>query len=98
MDHEEDRERVNVTEVNKIVVEPSKRHLLERITAAAIRQKVFYQTIGLTQRLKLTLGQIVHPLGIHTWVSWKSYDEGSDRIIDTGGKICEFCPKARLGR
>ena len=87
---------MNVTEVTKIQVDPELEHLKPKIALAANRQGLLYQIIKLETRVKLALGRFLHPLGIHTWVAWKQYDEASDRIIDTGGVICEFCPKAKL--
>ena len=80
---------MNVTEVDQVVVPPELKHEEARVQTA----------IGGPQRIsprtwfKLKLGLIVHPFGHHTWVRWKTWDPVSERIIDTGGRVCEYCPK-----
>ena len=86
----------DTSSIIKIQVDPSQAHLLRQIELAAARQGVLYVLVGWKPRVKLLLGRLVHPLGRHTWLRWMTYDEVSDRILDTGGQICEFCPKARL--
>lgn len=80
----------------KIQVEPSQAHLLEAVEKAAFRQGVLYIMVGPKARARLLLGRLLHPFGKHTWMRWMTYDEASDRILDTGGQICEFCPRARM--
>lgn len=78
---------MNVTEVDQIVVPPDLKYDEARIRAADGGPK----RIRLRTWLKLKVGRIVHPFGIHTWVRWKTWDPASERIIDTGGRVCEFC-------
>lgn len=72
---------MNVTEVEQVVVDPS----VEEVPVSTIQ-------ISHKTWLKLKVGRMLHPFGIHTWVRWKQWDPASQRAIDTGGRVCEFCP------
>lgn len=87
---------MNVTEITKIQVAPEQEDLKPQVARAADRQGLLFTTVSVQLRVKLALGRILHPLGVHTWARWMQYDDTSDRVIDTGGFICEFCPLARL--
>lgn len=44
--------------------------------------------------VKSILARILHPLGMHYWVSWMTYDSSSDRLIEMG-LTCRFCSAGR---
>lgn len=83
---------MNVTEYSQIVVDPpdASDELIELLTLlddGPTPDPVW-------PRVKLIIGRILHPFGIHTWVRWRYYDPTIDRIIDMNGVVCQYCPKA----
>lgn len=51
--------------------------------------------IPLRARAVLLFGWLIHPIGHHTWVTWRQWDPASHRFVDVGEK-CRYCPKGRL--
>ena len=87
---------MNAYEIHKYVIHPDFREHEARIVEAI--RILGPQHITTKTWLKMKLGRYLHPFGVHTWVTWKTYDVMSDRVIDTGGKVCEFCPKGKYRR
>lgn len=84
---------MNATETSQIVHDP------DASDALIIRiGELVYDEPQMSRRteLKITLGRILHPFGIHTWVRHKRYDETSDRLVDVG-LVCWHCPLGRRG-
>ena len=42
-------------------------------------------------RARIIVAKLLHPLGMHLWVTWNSYDQASDRLL-VMGLTCMFCP------
>lgn len=81
---------MNVTELSQIVVDPDdKTPQLQLRLAAEVEPDPFWPLV------KVKIGEFLHPLGIHTWVTWRHYDAQSDKVLDMGGVVCQFCPKAQ---
>jgi len=84
---------MNATELSQIVVAPEDRTdevqaLLEE--AAKDWPEPFWPNT------KTIIGRVLHPFGVHTWVRWKQYDPQSKQVLDMNGKVCCWCPKAKL--
>lgn len=45
--------------------------------------------------VKEFVSKLLHPLGVHHFVPLKRWDQGSQRIINTGHLICLWCPRAK---
>lgn len=87
---------MNATEISQVVHDP--RHpdqsaeLMARLRALADQEpKMSFWT-----HLKLDLGELLHPLGVHTWVRHKTLDHASDTLVDVG-IVCWFCTKGKRG-
>ena len=89
---------MNVFELSQIVNHPDEAtdEFLELMRRAADRTPDPY--IGVWLGMKLHAGALLHPLGLHTWVRWMTYDQPSDRVIDTGGMVCAYCSVAKRVR
>lgn len=83
---------MNATELSQIVVDPDDKtpSLIIKLAAEAESNDPLWPSI------KVRIGQILHPFGVHTWVRWRHYDAASGKVIDMNGVICQFCSKARL--
>jgi hypothetical protein len=85
---------MNVTELTQVQVDPED-HTVGLMFRLA--QEYGEPDLSRRQTLKLYFGRyILHRLGTHTWVRWLHYDRSSERVIDTGGRVCAFCTKGRL--
>lgn len=86
---------MNATETSQIVRDPREpwddaiKRRLEELADGLPR-------ISLFTSLKLAVGERIHPLGIHTWVRHKRWDQISDRLIDVG-VVCMFCNQGKTG-
>jgi hypothetical protein len=48
--------------------------------------------------LRLLLADLVHPIGIHHWVAYRTFDSRSNRIIvHPNTWVCAKCPEGRIG-
>jgi hypothetical protein len=83
---------MNATELSQIVVDPDDKtvDLMLRLAGECDGTDPLWPTI------KVTIGRVLHPLGIHTWVRWRHYDKMSDKVIDMNGEVCTWCPRARF--
>lgn len=46
--------------------------------------------------LRLYMADILHPIGIHHWVQYRTYDPRSNRIIvHPRTWVCALCPKGK---
>jgi len=46
--------------------------------------------------LRLFMADILHPIGIHHWVQYRTFDPWSNRIIvHPRTWVCALCPKAK---
>jgi hypothetical protein len=71
---------------------------LVRAAAAAIDREE-PREIGWATRIRMGLAGLVHPIGIHHWVNYRTYDPAADRIIIwPDAWICSECPKGKVMR
>lgn len=89
---------MEATEAAQIVADPEDRsdEYIRRIENAAARSGKMFSTVSTKTKVKLMLSRFVHPLGIHTWVRWLQYDPVSERVIETGHKVCYLCPRGKI--
>jgi len=83
---------MNVTEFSQVVREPGDEQWTEEIyhrVGELLDQEPWTKEVY----IKLTIGRILHPFGIHSWVRHKRYDFASMKLIDVG-RVCWFCPRA----
>ena len=46
---------------------------------------------------RLWIADVVHPIGIHHWVKYRTFDPASGRIIVHPHKwVCALCPKGKI--
>lgn len=50
--------------------------------------------IGWRLKARIILARLLHPLGMHYWVTWNGYDPNGDRITELG-LVCKWCPQAQ---
>jgi len=83
---------MNATELSQIVIDPEDRSaaLLLQLAAEADQHDPLWPLI------KVHVGKLLHPLGVHTWVRWRHYDAASGQVIEMGGVVCQWCPKAEF--
>ena len=78
---------MNEPNAYQIVLDPEDDRSIEvRVTQLAMEMPKTSWRVG----ARLWFGFAIHPLGIHTFVRHKRYDEVSDRLIDVG-RVCMFC-------
>ncbi len=63
-------------------------HVIEKVEPLQAR-------LPMLLRIKAVIGRLLHPIGVHYWVVWHSYDAASDRLVDAG-LTCRYCPEGRL--
>ena len=85
---------MNATEVSQIVHDPRHPDQSEELLGRLRKLADSEPPIRLKSHFKLSLGEVLHPLGVHTWVRHKTLD--SDHLIDVG-LVCWFCPKGKRG-
>jgi len=79
--------------LDQIVIDPADRTdaLMEAVQRLADAAPV---KIGRITHAKLMVRWLLHPV-VHTMVTMKQYDRASDRLIETGWKVCMFCSRVR---
>ena len=69
----------------------------DEVLLAAAREAVEKDrptTLKRSTWIKLILMHAVHPLGIHHWVAYRTFDPGSGRIILWPSRwVCAMCPR-----
>lgn len=86
------------TDLSQVVVRPAEAtpELLAAIVAAIDRQEE--GPVSRASKVRIWLADVLHPIGIHHWVNYNTYDPASDRIIVWPGRwICSKCPRGRTG-
>jgi len=86
---------MKVDEFDQLVVHPNQTEGDLRNAIDTWLEANPHRGIPLRAKIKLTIGLIVHPFGIHTWTRWRQWDSISLRFLDVGRK-CRFCPKGRI--
>lgn len=82
-------------DMHQIVLPPgTDQATIEKVTAKVDALESQGQVSNWT-KVRIVIAHVLHPVGVHFWVRWVSYDAATDRLIDTG-MTCRFCPLARL--
>ena len=67
---------------------------METVTKALAKVETLQRRAPTALLIKSVIARLLHPLRIHYWVSWLTYDPASDRLIEMG-LTCRFCPKGK---
>jgi hypothetical protein len=87
------------TELHQVVVDPS--DATDEIMAAIREAVAAGGDVKITRRIwaRLVVAKALHPLGVHHWVRYRTFDPASGRIIKHPGKwVCAECPKGKVTR
>lgn len=78
--------------IHQVVVTPgTDRETIEKITA---KIEPLQRRIGWGLRTQVVIARALHPLGVHYWVTYNTYDPSTDKLLDMG-LTCRFCPLAQ---
>jgi len=85
-------------DLGQVVISPvdATDELLEAINKALERGNTDLQ-ISKRTMFRLFMADFLHPIGIHHWVRYRTYDPWSNRIIIHPRKwVCALCPKGKI--
>lgn len=75
--------------MHQVAVPPgTDKEIIDRITA---KVEPLQKRLSNALKIKLVVSRLLHPLGMHFWVTWNSYDPATDRLLEMG-LTCMFCP------
>ncbi len=86
------------SELGQVVIPPQ--DATDELLAAVNAAVASGEDIKLSKRtmLRLYLADILHPIGIHHWVQYRTFDARSNRIIVWPNHwVCAKCPVGRIG-
>lgn len=86
---------MNVPELSQLVLDPED---MDKVNLQLLVAQHFKEADPIWAAIKVQIGRVLHPFGVHTWVRWLHYDLATDRVIDMNGVICQWCTKARRNR
>lgn len=86
------------SELGQVIVDPH--DATDELMAAMLEALERGDKVKYTKRLyaKLALAKILHPLGIHHWVNYRTFDAGSGRIITHPGHWVCANPQCSTGK
>jgi hypothetical protein len=86
-----------VSDLDVVYVNPEFGHRAALDAVKAIADEGNHQ-VPWNIHLRIIIGELIHPLGIHHWVTLRVWDPASSRILATGKKVCRVdgCHRARV--